>query len=194
LLADLDHVRRSPRILPDRVRWIATGDEHAPRGIHPALVSSSTCWHRIAAPFLIVAPSSSGTRPWPPPRRDSRRSCESNVPGRGSSDRRSLRERWSRTPGLRGPLGRTNERACLRNRGTARAALSLLLLGPYHNGIGGGPIAILSLPTWRPRVGFSQRSDSRSIPTSTARSVRSSSQSIRISPKDECRKRRQQGS
>ena len=37
LLTDLDQVDRSRESRLVRVRWIATADEHAPRGIEPAL-------------------------------------------------------------------------------------------------------------------------------------------------------------
>jgi hypothetical protein len=37
LLADLDHVDGPRKSRLVGVRWVATGDEHAPRGIEPAL-------------------------------------------------------------------------------------------------------------------------------------------------------------
>jgi hypothetical protein len=47
LLTDLDHGERprEPRLV--RVRRVVTGDEHAPRGIHPVL-DVVGCWQRMA--------------------------------------------------------------------------------------------------------------------------------------------------
>lgn len=46
VLADLDHVDGPRASCLIGVRWVARCDEHAPRGIHPAWMSWSTCWQR----------------------------------------------------------------------------------------------------------------------------------------------------